>query len=120
MRNNARLLANGGKKMFGKKNEQKPDLEMYVIYDTKVGSYENPFFGQNKEGLMREILNHMRKDASDPNCQNKYYLNAEDFQVFKIGSYFRSSGEITPQAPEHLINMHELKALAKPEPTRAL
>lgn len=100
--------------MFGQKKLDKPDLEMYVIYDTKVGAYENPFFGRGREDLAREILNHMRKDANDPNCQNKYYLNAEDFQVFKIGAYHRSTGEITPQAPEHLVNMHELKSLAQP------
>lgn len=99
--------------MFGSKKE-KPDLEMFVMFDSKVGAYDRPFFALNKDDLLREVLNNMRKDAKDPNCQNKFYINAEDFSIFKIGEYYRQSGEITPQTATHVVNLHELKVLAQP------
>lgn len=100
--------------MFTKKENRKPDLDVFVMFDSKVGTYDRPFFALNQDDLLRDVLNNMRKDAKDPNCQNKYYMNAEDFSIFKIGSYYRESGEITGESAKHVVNLHELKVLAQP------
>ena len=54
----------------------------------------------------------MFKDPSQRN--NKFLVNAEDFQIFRIGSYDRKTGCILSQQPEHICNLHDLRVLALP------
>lgn len=99
--------------MFGKNNkEEKPDLEAFAIYDSKVESYGDPKFAINQHDFIRGVLN-MFKDPA--NAQNQFYLNAEDFSLFKIGSYYRKTGTFVPQNPAHCANLHELRAIADKE-----
>lgn len=89
------------------------DLEIFVIYDSKSKSYEVPAFAQNADTLKRDILNMFR----DPKqAQNKFLVNAEDYSLFKIGSYSKKTGLIEPQNLEHIANMHDLRSLAGPTP----
>ena len=95
--------------MFDKKKPE-PDLEIFVAFDSKVGHYRDPVFGINQFDVIRqlEILMNSPQDS-----QHQYVTHAEDFQLFKIGSYHRKTGLITSQPPEHIANFHEIKVAAQ-------
>ena len=95
--------------MFGK-DQKRPDLEMFTIFDTKTATYRIPSYAINKYDLLRQIEN-MFKDPSQE--KNDLNTNAEDFQVFKIGEYDRLTGQLAAQKPEHVANLHEIKASLK-------
>ena len=97
--------------MFGQKVKHQADLEIFTIFDTKTGSYEVPNLAVNHLDLQRQIIN-MFKDPSQRN--NKFLVNAEDFQIFRIGSYDRKTGCIQTQQLEHICNLHDLRVLALP------
>jgi len=95
--------------MFGKKTQSSEDLEYFVVYDSKVGRYRNPVLATNRFEIIRETERMMR----DPEMRkNELVTNAEDFQVFKIGSWSKTTGQITPCNHEHILNLHELKTIA--------
>lgn len=94
--------------MFGK--DKKSDLEFFTIFDSKSQSYDVPTFAMNKNVLMRDIIN-MFKDPQQ--SKNKFLLNAEDYSLFKIGSYDKTTGQVTSHNLEHIANMHDLRAMAQ-------
>lgn len=88
------------------------DIELYMIYDTKVGAYETPHFCINSLDAVRSLSNLYR----DPQqTLNKYFVNAEDYQLFKIASICKKTGEVIPHNPEHIANCHELKSMVLQE-----
>lgn len=97
--------------MFGK-NKQQSDLEFFTVFDSKAGIYAEPFPAPNKEVLIRDFANAFRKE--DAPKVNRYYINAEDFSVFKIGSFDQKTGVLAPQNLEHVINLHDLRAATTP------
>lgn len=94
--------------MFGKNNHQ-VDLELFTIFDSKVVNYREPILVPNKEVLMRELLNMFEDPGQE---KNPLYRNAEDFTVFRIGTYDRKTGELRVTQRESVFQLHELKALA--------
>lgn len=93
--------------MFKGKTEQEPDYQYFAIYDTKVGHYRMPMAAVNKFEMVREI----EKLYRDPQQQaNELVTNAEDFQVFKIGNYYKKQGILQGIQPEHVVNLHEIKS----------
>jgi len=95
--------------MFGKTND-KIDSEIFAIYDTKVQSYGAPLFATNRHDVVRQLTNMFREPEQQQ--KNQLFLNAEDFSIFKIGTYEKTKGLIVGQnPPEHVANLHELKAL---------
>lgn len=97
--------------MFGQKNKRS-DIEFYTVFDSKAGTYAEPFPAPNKEVLIRDFANAFRKE--DAPKVNRYYINAEDFSVFKIGSFDSTTGQLTAQNMEHVINLHDLRAATTP------
>lgn len=96
--------------MFGRNKEEiQKDFDVFAIYDSKVGSYDMPMFAMNEHDLTREIMNHFR-DASK-RSQNKFYINAEDYSLFKIGAYSKKAGKLITHDAQHVANLHELKAV---------
>lgn len=100
--------------MFGSKQKERKssDLDVFIIYDSKVGSYERPHFERNGQVVMREILNMFRDPAQ---AKNKYLVNAEDYSVYRVGTLDVSSGKLECFAPEHVCNMHDLRFMAQRE-----
>lgn len=94
-----------------KETEKKGDLEVFTIFDSKSGGYDVPAFAQNKNVLMRDIVN-MFNDPQQ--SRNKFLVNAEDYSIFKIGWYDKSTGQIESHNLEHVANMHDLRAMATP------
>lgn len=101
-------------KMFGNKSkEETPDSQVFAYYDSKSGSYGKPILTMNKETLIRDVSNLMR----DPNEQarSQLWLNAEDFSIFRIGTYNSRTGEILPVKMEHIVNLHDLRSMIRAE-----
>lgn len=84
-------------------------MQIYVIYDAKTDSYNDPSYAPNDGDLCRQLVNMFR----DPRqSMNKYLLNAEDYQIFGIGNYCYKTGSIEAHPPQHIANMHELRTAA--------
>jgi len=99
--------------MWNKNSKQthQADFEVFTIFDTKTSSYDLPTLAPNHLDLQRQIINMFKQPEQR---QNKYLVNAEDYQIFRIGTYDRKQGAIQPIIAEHICNMHDLKALAQP------
>lgn len=95
--------------MFGK-NKDQVDFELFSIYDSKTQAYGNPTHAVNHHDLIRQVTN-MFLDPSQRN--NQLFTNAEDFSVFRIGTYSKSTGTISAINPEHIANLHDLRALVR-------
>lgn len=96
--------------MFGKKDGEQPDYDYFAIYDSKAQLYNNPMLAINPHDMMRQIHDLM----SDPGQQrNAFVLNAEDFALYKIGSYSKRTGKITGCEPQHVANLFEIRAAIK-------
>lgn len=98
--------------MFGKKQETQNDLEFFCVYDSKAQDYKEPFPAKNRDVVLRDFVNAFKKPNAS--TENRYYMNAEDFSIFKIGSYSFQTGLMTSQNLEHIANMHDLRAIAQP------
>lgn len=105
------LAATEGKNVnpFAKKSLNTNDLEIFVTFDSKSKAYDLPMFIPNKEILMRDIINQMNDSR---NQMQPKVLNAEDYSIFKIGSYSFAEGKITTQPLEHIANYHDLRAMS--------
>lgn len=99
--------------MFGRTSTKQADLEFFTIYDSKTQSYETPTQAVNKHDLIRALIN-LFKDPTQRN--NKFLLNAEDYSVYQIGSFDRKTGLLSSSNLEHVVNLHDLRALAEPMP----
>lgn len=101
--------------MFGRKNDDdvvdNGALEFYTVYDSKARTYNEPFPAKNKEVVLRDFSNAFRKkEAAEV---NRYYINAEDFAIFKCGKFDVQKGTLTGQGLEHVINLHDLRAISQ-------
>lgn len=95
--------------MFGKE-KVKPELEMFTIFDSKTQSYRDPMLALNDQDMIRQVSNLFQ----DPQqTQNLLVLNAEDYSLFRIGYYSRKTGTIETQHPEHIANLHDLRAASR-------
>lgn len=95
--------------MFGKNDKHQVDFEVFTVYDSKTQSYEVPSFALNHHDLIRQIIN-MFKDPAQKN--NRFLINAEDYSVFRIGTFDKRSGVLQAGRLEHIANMHDLRAVA--------
>lgn len=100
--------------ILASKKTNQVDYEYFTIYDTKIDSYRMPMAAVNKFDMIRQIESLFR---SPEQKDNQLITNAEDFQLFKIGEYEVKTGTFTAQRPQHVANLHEIKAsLRQKEP----
>lgn len=90
-----------------KKETSKPDMEYFAIYDSKVGIYRDPILALNEWSIIRD---YERVCRSEQGKENELVTNAEDFQLFRIGSYTRATALLTACTPTHVVSFHEVKA----------
>lgn len=96
--------------MFGRKNDRQVDQCIYVIYDSKVGSYGDINYAVNDADLCRQFVRMFR----DPKqSQNKYLLDADDYSLFCIGDYEYATGTIVPCSARKVVGLHELRFAAQ-------
>ncbi len=98
--------------MFGKNKTGGAELEFFTVFDSKAKTYAEPFPAMNSEVVIRDFTTAFR----DPEAhkKNRYYMNAEDFSIYKCGNFSLTSGLITGQNLEHIVNMHDLRAMVQP------
>lgn len=65
------------------------ELGIYVIKDTVVGAYQNPFYLHNNAEAMRTV-----KSALNTKENNPLKENAGDKQLYTLGTYNDKTGEI--------------------------
>lgn len=101
--------------MFGRKEEKSNTVrEYYCYYDSKAEIYERPILALNKQVLLRDVANMLR----DPQHKdNPLLVNAEDFSIFKVGEFDSSTGQMTGCSPQHVANLHEIRAMIQRERT---
>lgn len=98
--------------MFPKKDSVAPDFEIFVLFDSKAAIYQRPIFGINRFDVVRELEN-LFTDPSQ--ARNVIVTNSEDFQIFKIGDFSKKTAKINYHEPEHIVNVHEIKARLLPK-----
>lgn len=95
--------------MFGKKTAPAQETNLYTIFDSKSKTYDVPFHGPSKEVIIRDLINQM----NDP--KNQYatrFINAEDFSMYKVGTFDQITGQISSQNHEHQFNYHDIRAMS--------
>lgn len=90
-----------------KPEEMQKDFDIFAMFDSKVGAYEMPMFAMNEHDMTREIMN-VFQDSKN-HSSNKYFLNAEDYSLFRIGYYSKKQGKLYTHNAEHVVNLHDLK-----------
>lgn len=98
------------------KNKQQEDCVLFTIFDTKSGTYRDPILVPDQAAVIRALSTNFFNPA---NQYDQYVTHAEDFQLFKIGSFDRKTGLVSSYQPEHILNLHDLKSAAL-EKQRAL
>lgn len=92
---------------------QKPKLQedfcVFTIFDTKTSSYRMPIIVEDDASIIRALSNNMVNPAME---FDQYVQNAEDFQLFKIGSFDKKTGVLVAGSPVHVANLHDLKAMS--------
>lgn len=103
--------------MFGK-TEKEPDLEFFTVYDSKSQSYFEPFAAKNSQVVIRDFCNAFQSPQAQE--KNSYFINAEDYSLFKIGTFDKKTGNLTAFNREHVANMLDLKAMVQAKPSVVL
>lgn len=95
--------------MFGKK-QNSHDLEFFTVYDSKSKSYSEPFPAQNSEVVLRDFHNAFKNPKAS--TENRYYMNAEDFAIFKTGTFDKKTGTLQGSQLEHVVNLHDIRSMS--------
>lgn len=95
--------------MFAKKSDLQADTNMYIIHDIKAGNYDFPIYSLNDETMRRDIFNMMSSSEAD---KSKYFVNAEDYAIFRLCSFDKSQGVIHNTERYHIANLIDIKAAA--------
>lgn len=91
------------------KTEEKPDLCLFAIYDSKAGNWPKPpSYSKNGDTIIRDIKREFR--TLQDLRENHIMSNAEDYQLFMVGSYSFKTGQIEGFKPVHICNFFELKS----------
>lgn len=96
--------------MFGNNKHHQVDMELFVMFDSKTSHYDEPWFSINQHDMVRRITNQFSGPQAS---QSKYFLNAEDYSLFRVGTWDKKTGELVACKPEHIANMHDLRALVQ-------
>lgn len=97
--------------MFAKKDQPQADCLLFTIFDTKAGTYRYPVIAKDEAEITRQLQSNFINPATQ---YDQYVTHAEDFQLFRIGSYNQMTGEITAHRPMHVANLHELRPVSGP------
>lgn len=83
-------------------------MKLYVIYDSVVKKFMNPFLMNNDEEAKRAFT-----QAVNSNQNTTVVVNYRDMQLFGLGDYDENSGVITSHV-YHVINGTQVKEEPKP------
>jgi hypothetical protein len=89
------------------KTTETPTYFIFAIFDTKANSYRDALNAQSEWDLLRDYEKMCRDEKGQ---QSDLVNNAEDFQLFSIGAYYKTTGSIVGWLPRHVANLHQVKA----------
>lgn len=98
--------------MFSKKEKSNTEYDFFTVYDSKSKSYSEPFPAKNSEVVLRDFANAFRNPEAPQ--KNRYYMNAEDFSIFKCGEFESTTGKMIGCNLEHVMNLHDIRAMSQP------
>jgi len=96
--------------------QHQADVEFFTVFDSKSKSYTEPFPARNSDCVLRDFANAFR-DPEAPR-KNRYYQNAEDFAIFKIGNFDLKTGRMVSHNVEHVVNLHDVRTMVQPNVER--
>lgn len=78
-------------------------MQMFTVYDKKVGAFLPPFFARSEGEALRSFMDACQ-DGSHQFCKH-----AEDFALMRVGEFDDSSGLVVSKAggPEMVIQAFE-------------
>ena len=79
-------------------------MEMYAVYDSKLGGYLAPFTTTNHQTAIRQFETAVSQEEHDFN------LHAEDYSLWHLATYHADSGEIKPSKKLCISQAHEIIA----------
>lgn len=82
-------------------------LKVYSLFDTKVGTFGNPFCAQSDGAAIRTVVD----AASDPSTL--LYKHPADFILYGIGHYDEDSGHIEAHTLGNLGTVAALQTASK-------
>lgn len=78
--------------------------KVFSIYDSKVGSYLEPFFVKSTGEAERAIMDLVNKP------DHHFNVHSADFTLFEIGSWDEDTGTFALlNAPHSVFGLHEVK-----------
>lgn len=79
------------------------EVNMYAIFDAKVGAFHVPMFMVNDDVARRAVISAM---------DQSYELSAHhsDFQLFRLATWDDNTGEISPIQPQVVATLSALHA----------
>lgn len=80
-----------------------------AVYDSAAAQYEDPFVARTTG----EALRAFDEICTAPNSRVNRY--ADDYSLFRIGSYETDDGMIIPETPVRLVGAHEVIATTSRE-----
>ncbi len=86
------------------------ELELYAVYDSKLGGYLAPFSTSNHMTAVRQF------ETAVANEEHDFHIHAEDYSLWHLAKYDTESGEIKPATKVCISQAHEI--LANLERTR--
>lgn len=77
-------------------------LEIYVIKDTVIGAFQNPYLQHNQAHALRTA-----KEAVNDQSNNTLKENTKDKQLWRLGKFNDVTGTIESN-PEFIVNIVDL------------
>lgn len=78
-------------------------LNVYAVFDKKLGNYATPFFMKN-HGLALRAFGDLVMDPSTTVSRH-----AEDFSLYYLGAFDDETGELLNQEPVHISHAVDFK-----------
>lgn len=84
--------------------------KIFVMYDSKSESYDQPWFIQNRGIAIRSLLDEVSKNPDHP-----FKKWPEDFTLFEVGEYDNTNGTIQMyEAKQSIGTLNDILKIASP------
>ncbi len=78
-------------------------LTIYSVWDSKADAYIQPFFASNDAVAIRMF------QTAAHNTDHDFHLHAEDYTLFRLGTFDQLKGDLLPENLVSIARAHELK-----------
>lgn len=80
-------------------------LEIYTIRDSAAVAYGRPFYAPARGAAIRSFSDEVNRE----NPENPLYSHPADFELYYLGVFDDSTGELISQVPELVIRAVDVK-----------